>query len=69
MINELGSAGYILEEESLLLAVGLNTSFSLKHDMSHKDQRLTIDRIMKTLSNLTPNTTFLSPKDYLNEIL
>lgn len=69
MINELGSAGYILEEESLLLAVGLNTSFSLKHDMSHKEQRLTIDRIMKTLSNLTPNTTFLSPKDYLNEIL
>jgi hypothetical protein len=49
-INEIGASGYILEEDNLLLSVGLNVDFSLKDDISHLEQRNIIDRLMKSCS-------------------
>jgi len=68
-INEIGASGYILEEDNLLLSVGLNVDFSLKDDISHLEQRNIIDRLMKSVSNLAPNTSMLSPKDHLNAMI
>ena len=68
-VNELGAAGYIMNEDSLLLSIGLNTDFSCKPDISHLEQRNVIDRMLKSLSNLAPNNSMLSPKDHLNYMI
>lgn len=68
-MNEIGSVSYTLEAESILLITEMNLKFSQKQDLSYNEERDCLDRLVKGLSNMAPNISFLSPKDYLSYCL
>lgn len=72
-ITDIGSVGYkiynssnINSADSLILHCKLDFDFAKKLDFSQ--QRDTLDRLLRALSNMTPNTTLVSPSDYFDTL-
>jgi hypothetical protein len=66
-LTEIGSCGYSDNGDQLHLKCMLNPDLAYKEHLSYGEERDINDRLLNALSNMAPNTSYLSPNDHFKK--